>query len=1324
MKKTLRPYSLLLFSLLLCLGCLLWPASHVALAQRLIVETETAEFIDYRLENPQLHRSPFYEWLIPYARGSASYKLLDVRYKIVSMADDSSEVVQIRAGSAETEQPLLETYNQGTYQKQPHAALRIHLTRPLRTGARDQTTALARPEFLVVEQARIRVYKAEALTGVEAQQVFANTSPLSSGIWFKIPITRSGVYRIDRTYLSNLSGINLSTLDPRRLQIWAGQFAMLPMVNNQSRPEFRQLPLMVSGENDGRFDTDDHILFYAEGPQRVFYDAGRQRFVHETHLYSNSTFVFITVGTENGLRLSASPSGSSTQVLTRYTDFLFKEEEKNKIAVEMRSGSEWLGERVTAESFGNTLTMLDSVVVGYVPGSTLTLEALLATRNRLDAKFDTYLGNQLVGSVSLPGLYFEYNAEESAFGYAQEQNVSLNAPNLTNNRLQITSRYSSVSTGDAFGYLDYTRVYVQRDLTAVNGRMWIYNPLQTTGGSGWLTYRMGGFTSQPMVLEVTNPQQPQWYTATSAGSQWDVVVPSGSQRRFIATTTYQSPGAAQAVPNQQLRAISDYPNYVLVIPDAPAYLPIAQELANFRKSNDNLRPAIVTVSQIYNEYSGGVPDVAAIRDFVRHLYLKAGANPSLFPNHLLLFGNATHDYRGIYGTDLSEKNLVFTYESRDSFNRLFSFGSDDFFGLLDENEGEWSLNTVTELVDIGVGRLPFNSATEANTLVRKLKTYEDPSTFGDWRTLFTFAADDDFPDEYRNRDLHILNADSTAEFINRDVSGVRLRKIYEMNYPVESTSGARFRPAANADFIQSFNEGSLVINYSGHGAEQTLSDSRLFQSSDIQRLTNRDKLSIFVTATCSFGRFDDHLDQSGAEKAMTWADGGTIASFTTTRVVFTSEDPNTVNFGLNRRLTGFMTERDAQQLPYRLGEIMKRTKNVTQNSLGGSFNTRKFILLGDPAMRIGLPRQKVDFTRLQNQQLNPQQVSTLKALDKVSVEGNVTQADGSVNTSFNGELTLKVYDGIRVVKLPQRIWMDSTPCFTRNCAYREQNDLLFNGRVSVKNGRFATQFIVPKDIAYSPNPARMFIYGQSDKIDVVGSYSSLVFNGINTTTQNDNKGPSIKAYLDAPEFTNGAMVGSNPTLNVELTDETGINTTGTGVGHEITAILNTQPEQTFVLNEYFEFNLDDYRSGKISFPLDDLEEGEYTLTVRAWDVFNNPTEEKITFKVADAEDIQLRNVLNYPNPMSLRTRFMFEHNQPGNQLDINIRIYTLSGKPVAHLAETRVFPTSQGSVEWLGFDNDNDRLATGTYLYVLKVTAETSKGRRSREVIEKLVVIR
>jgi len=477
--------------------------------------------------------------LIPFQRGNASYRLLDVKYHILEFANDSTDAFTSRQGSVDSGLPLFETYNEGVYQKQSHAALRVNITREI--PDRDYS-------YQVMEHVRFRVYKNSLTQAVDVASIMSTTTPLSSGVWYKIPIHRSGVFRLNRTYLATLTGLNVATLDPRRIQIWAGSNAMLPMANSTARPEFKQVPIIVTGESDGRFDTDDAVLFYAEGPQRAYYDVNLERFVHETHLYASQTFVFITVANENGLRLSPATPGNPDQVLTSFTDFLFKEEELNKITTEMRSGSEWLGERVTAESFGNTLTMIDTVLAGFIPNSTVVLNARLATRNRGNATFTTSLGSQVIGTLNLGGLDLIYNTEDSDFGYAQNQFLTIPNVTLQGNRLQITSRYASVTPNEALGYLDFARVYVQRNLATANGRLTFYSP-SSTAANAWATYRISGFTASPIVLDVTNPQTPVQYNATASGGNWDVVAPSSPGRRLMAVNQYWTPEPAISASN-------------------------------------------------------------------------------------------------------------------------------------------------------------------------------------------------------------------------------------------------------------------------------------------------------------------------------------------------------------------------------------------------------------------------------------------------------------------------------------------------------------------------------------------------------------------------------------------------------------------------------------------------------------------------------------------------------------------------------------------------------------------------------------------------------
>jgi hypothetical protein len=700
---------------------------------------------------------------------------------------------------------------------------------------------------------------------------------------------------------------------------------------------------------------------------------------------------------------------------------------------------------------------------------------------------------------------------------------------------------------------------------------------------------------------------------------------------------------------------------------------------------------------------------------------------------VLLFGDTSFDTRGILKAN--RRNLVMTYQSVESLNRINSFASDDYFGLLDDGEGDWPSTSSAQRLDIGIGRWPVQTAAEARAIMDKTRRYEQPSSLGGWRTRFTFLADDDFPEEELNRDLHALNADGTAEIIDLGSEGVKIDKIYMLSYPVENTGAGRRVPQATQAMIRAFNEGSLVMNYSGHGNQFVLADERLFTPDILPDLAVSDRPSIFVTATCQFGRYDDTDAQSGAEQILLIERGGAVASLSTTRVVFTSSTPGSNNYGLNIQLTRKMFERDQDGLPLLLGDIYRLTKNTSE---GAGFNARKFILLGDPAIRFGLPRHDVAIEQVNDVDLtaHPDSVLDLRALDEIQVKGSVVDRAGSPMQDFDGELTLSVFDARRSVQLPDRGWVRDGRCYLSDCAYKVESDLLFSGRVSVKAGRFDTRLVIPRDVRFSTDAARILAYANAGagtatggSVDGAGSDASgaamnLRFSGVNTDAPNDGKGPDMDLYLNSDDFVNGNLVGTSSTLFITLNDQTGLNTSGTGVGHEITATIDTQPQTVLVLNDYVESNLDDYRGARIEYPLPELPEGTYALEVRAWDVFNNPSERSIHFEVADSRELRIENVAPYPNPMNTFTRFFFEHNQPGNPLDVEIRIYTLSGRPVQQLRETLITTNSYAYIEWNGRDRDHDRLANGTYLYVLRVGADTGQGRQTVQRTEKLVIIR
>ncbi|MEX0845503.1 MAG: type IX secretion system sortase PorU, partial [Balneolaceae bacterium] len=778
--------------------------------------------------------------------------------------------------------------------------------------------------------------------------------------------------------------------------------------------------------------------------------------------------------------------------------------------------------------------------------------------------------------------------------------------------------------------------------------------------------------------------------------------------------------------NQNLRGINNYPDYVIITSDD--FLEYAQDLATYRANNDGLTPVVVTQEQVFNEFSGGLIDPVALRDYTKFLYdraLNSGQEP---PKHLLFFGDATFDYKGIIQDSFT--NYVVTYQSAESLHRVNSYATDDFFGFLDDNEGNMgSGRTGSDLLDIGLGRISAQTRSEAAIAVQKIKRYEDPSNTGNWQNLFTFAADDDFPDIERNRDLHVLNADGTAERMNIIDPGLRIKKIYEFDYPVEITGSGRQIPGATDAFINSINNGTLVINYSGHGNERTLSDEGLFRVSYIPKLINRDKLAVLVTATCQFGRYDDIDVQSGAEQLFFTENGGVVAAFTTTRVVYTGGSINVgSNFGLNVALSQRMVERNINGSPLRFGDIYKRTKNtyISGSPVVSTMNSKKFILIGDPATKFRLPERKAEITSVNNYTNTGNDTTlTIRALDRVTLTGQVKDLANNSLPDYNGEAVITVMDASRNVSLPtDRQWVREERCNLVNCNYEVENDVLFRGKASVQNGQFSSIFIVPKDISFSDQNGRIILFANSEGQTAGGSFTKINFNGVNEQAQDDGNGPKLDVFLNDERFVNGNLVNGSPKLIIELEDQSGINTTGTGVGHEIIATIDTKPKQSFVLNDFYEGNLNDFTRGRIEYPLDQLPEGSYTLKVRAWDVHNNPSEEEIFFEVASSEELSVRKVYNFPNPMNNATRFTFEHNQPGNPLDVSIRIYTLSGKPVQQIQQSLITTSSYASISWDGRDRDYDRLGNGTYIYVLRVATDTPKGRQATEQIEKLVIIR
>ena len=1290
-------------------------------AQHLRKVHQTPDFDEYVLKNNKLAITAPEFLMVPWQNGEARYRVME--QEIVPVTADSSKLhyaknpEQLMIAGSDT--PVIESGEPGYTRGKTQTPLTIHIARQNEPGSLS---------FQVLRYASIRVFKDSDTPRLrqEYQQTdvaVTRDNPLSSGDWFKIPIPKDDIYSLDAGYLNTL-GLSPDDIDPRNIQIWTTPGYELPHLNSAPRPKLSQIPIIVSGESDGTFHEDDRVLFFANGPDKVMFNEQQNRFEHRLHPFTNHNYVFLTVGQEPGKRLSTTePSGQPTRDVSEFRDFQWFEEDLEKSESRIKSGTQWFGQSFDPAS-SPSQTIFTDTLPGYRDGSDLEVWVSMAARSTSQSQF-TFTVN---GSSAMPALNVSsitsLNRATGLSAQVRDMRHTFQGFSLDNEVLSINATFQNPSSSSR-GWVEWIRIRADRSLQARNNRLLFHPP--DDGDGSLVRYNMTGFTEEPVVLDISDPSNPVRLAVTSSAGDYTATHYSDRDRRFIARTGFQTPEQGESIPNQDIRNPSGYPDYVIITTND--FLNEAQRLADYRSDRDGLTPVIVTQQQIFNEFNGGVPDFVALRDYLKHLYDRGSDAGQAQPEYLLFFGGTTYDYKDVIRNP-NMQNHVFTYQSEESVHRTNSYGSDDFFGFMGDEEGLWPRNgspsNPLNLLDIGIGRLSIQTADEARMLVDKIKAYEDPRNRGDWQSLFTFIADDHQAGSSNDRDLHILNADGTADIIDQDETGVRLEKIYQISYPYENTSAGQRVPQATQAMVDRMNDGTLVWNFSGHGAEQFLTDQRLFTSDDISKLNNRDRLTIMVTATCSFGRFDDTEENSGAEKMLLHQDGGLIAAFTTTRVVYTSPNPNILNFGLNIALTREMTRRDEDGRPRRLGDIFRETKYYPA---GSDFNARKFILLGDPAMRIGFPETEIDLTHINGKEIPVDSLIDLRALDRVTLSGQVSRPNGSVHSTFDGEANVRVFDAKRLVSYPDFDWVAASNCYLDDCGYFVQTDALFSGRVSVSGGLFQSEFIIPKDVSYSSDPGRVQVYARKQDTDAVGSDSGFRIKGRNPDAEDSGEGPDIDIFMNDELFTDGGVVNDSPQLIVLLHDDSGINTTGAGVGHEIVAIIedlnDASNRRTVTLNEFYQSDLDDFTSGRIEYPLSGLDQGHYRLKVRAWDVFNNLGESEITFEVLDSEDLQIRNVYNYPNPMHNFTHFVFEHNQPGVPMDINIRVYTLSGQPVTTIRrEQYISGGNLVKIDWHGRDDDQHRLATGTYLYHVQVQTETDQGRQRKDQIERLVILR
>ncbi len=1138
---------------------------------------------------------------------------------------------------------------------------------------------------------------------------FQNRSPISisssvlaSGDWFRFQIDKTGVYKVDRRFLESL-GMDAGAINPERLKIYGNGGKPLRLANDENLIfDLPEVAIKVVGGEDGSFDNGDYLLFYGEGLEG--YD-----FQNDTNLnpYSEEVYYYVTTSGGPGIRIQNmfEPSGNPNTILTEFQEEKFYEEDEYSPA---KVGRQWFGNRFDIENDQQYEFTFENIVGGK--------PANVVVRAAAASEVATSMAVS-VNSTALDPLTFNPINDPTLLS---TDAVATEIPS-SGGTFTIGLTYNNAGNPSSIGYLDYIRVEATRNLTGTGKQMRFYN--KSVGSlSGIGEYQISNAGNITEVWDVTNPQFISAKLNEGGAGTFAFKATLGEQRTYIGLvpSDYYSPikGSDNRVVNQDLKgtifndASGNFRDldYLIIVP--PFLIQPALRLANHHKNVSGLNVKVVTTDKIYTEFSSGKQDIGAIRNFVRYVYENA-SNSNNRLKYLCLFGDTSVDYKDRLPDN---NNIVPTYHTLSSLDTFNSFMSDDYYGMMDINEGEM---LTSHNLDIAVGRIIVDEVSLANRVVDKIVSYNSKPSYGNWRNNFVLISDDvDIAWEYRALEVTL---DSIGDRVSDEKPFINVKKIHTDSYQQETSAGGNRYPEAKQDIENAIEVGALIVNYFGHGGEDGLAKEFIYTKETAQDLRNDTRYPCFVTVTCEFTKFDNPQRITAGELTFWNAEGGAASLITTTRSVSVTLGVN-FNEILAEILFGF-----GQDEPPHPAEALRITKNL----ISSTNNKRVIFFIGDPAMPLAFPKKSIRLSSINDVPVGSS-ADTLKSLSKIKMKGEVLDENGNVLTNYNGILEAKVFDkNLQRQTLANDGIRDNGTDYdndgdTTNLLYlyfKTLGEVLFNGQASVNNGLFEFEFVVPRDIQVPVGKGRVSLYAQENNslIDQTGFNLDILVGGINENAPSDTQGPFINLFMNDESFVSGGVTNDSPILIAKLEDENGMNT-ASGIGHDMIAILDGDEANPFVLNEYYQANVDDYTRGKVNYKLRDLEDGLHTLTVKAWDVYNNSSTSEIQFVVAGDDKLKITRVLNYPNPFVNYTEFWFNHNRPLEPLEVQVQVFTVTGKVVwtqNQLINTDGFLSRE--IVWNGKDDFGDSIGKGVYVY--KLTVKSTLTGQQVEKFEKLVIL-
>ncbi len=1118
-----------------------------------------------------------------------------------------------------------------------------------------------------------------------------SNSVFATSNMYKFYVEDDGVHRISGAFLEQL-GVDLDNLSSNSIHIYGHGGGMLPLRNSENQFfDPPKLAIQVVDGGDGVFNANDYVLFYATTTRQ--WNETSQTFVNA---YADRAYYYIGINGTSPKRILSftQPAEPPSLILTEFEEEQFYEVDEVSLAL---VGRRWFGDRFDIETQRDYNFEFDNLITS----EPIELKVYAGAVSALTSSMNISANSNEVGTINF--------AANSQISTATGGNFFGNF-NSNSDEVNISLTYNKQGNPSAAGFLDLISVKAKRALAGSSEQFKFYHPI-VENQPGVVQYQFENASQINQIWDVSNFTDVTAIQNAQELSNFSFKANMGQVKTYVAvTSTYLTPRieAGNVNPNAiNLKGTifnsvnGNFQDIDYLIITRSDFLSAAEKLANYRRNRDGLNVKVVQLSHIYEEFNSGKQDIGAIRNFVRYVYQNA-SSPDKRLKYLGFIGDTSVDYKNRL---TGNTNVVPTYQSYGSFSDTSSsFMSDDFYTMMDPDEG---LMLASEKMDIAVGRIVAETPSQANIQINKIIDHESRAALEPWRNNFILISDD-VDEAFEFQDLQ-LQLDQLGDEISANKPSINVKKIHADAFQQQPSAGGDRYPEAVKAINDAIEVGAVVVNYFGHGGEDGLAQERLVSQTQAQNWTHPNRYNVFVTITCDFTKFDNPLRVTGGELTYWNNNGGAVALVTTTRSITVS-----AGVAFNNVFAPFLFDYD--NLDETIAESVVRAKN----NLSGN-GKRIVFYIGDPAMKLPLPEPRVNITQINDQPI-AQFSETLQALSQNKVTGQLVSPNGQIIDDYNGEVTLTLFDkrierstlgNDGVTENGELLIMDFTTL----------GEILFKGKASVTNGEFEFNFVLPKDTRIDEGEGRFSFYSVQNQAlnEYSGFNTSISIGGLNENAAEDQEGPLINLYMNDENFVDGGITNTNPFILANLEDNNGINTAG-GIGHDIVAILDGDEENPIILNEYYEAATDTYQSGQVYYQLKDLEPGPHTLSFKAWDVYNNSSTSTLNFMVSSNDELQLSNVLNYPNPFIDYTEFWFNHNRPFEPLEVQVQVFTVTGKVVwTHNQMVNTSGFLSKDITWNGLDDFGQKIGKGVYIY--KLTVRSTITNQKQEKYEKLVIL-